>query len=46
MNNQIAKEYRCEFCGKLLFKGLLKEALVEIKCKHCKHIWVIKEESD
>lgn len=29
------KEYRCPQCRKLLFKGLLVEGSVEIKCKHC-----------
>lgn len=29
------KEYRCTQCRKLLFKGLLVEGTVEIKCKHC-----------
>lgn len=28
-------EYRCAQCKKLLFKGLLVEGSVEIKCKHC-----------
>lgn len=28
------KEYRCP-CGKLLFKGLLIDSTVEIKCKNC-----------
>lgn len=29
------KEYRCQFCKKLLFKGLLIESVVEIKCRSC-----------
>lgn len=28
-------EYRCRACKKLLFKGLLVEGSVEVKCKHC-----------
>ena len=28
-------EYRCAQCKKLLFKGLLVEGSVEVKCKHC-----------
>jgi len=28
-------EYRCTGCKKLLFKGLLIEGEVEIKCRHC-----------
>ena len=31
----IYKEYRCSVCNKLLFKGLLVESEVEIKCKRC-----------
>lgn len=44
MINNLLKEYRCEFCQKLLFKGDLKQAVIEIKCKNCKHIWTIGEE--
>lgn len=29
------REYRCETCKKLLFKGLLIEGSVEVKCKYC-----------
>ena len=36
------KEYRCEYCSKLLFKGNLKDCLVEIKCKNRKKINKIK----
>jgi phage FluMu protein Com len=38
----LLKEYRCEYCNKLLFKGNLKDCLVEIKCKNCKKINKIK----
>lgn len=31
------KEYRCEKCNKLLFKGDIKEGKIEIKCK-CKEL--------
>ncbi len=34
MNGSI-KEYRCKVCEKLLFKGLLIESIVEIKCRSC-----------
>lgn len=30
------REYRCPVDNKLLFKGLVVEGIVEIKCKHCK----------
>lgn len=36
------KEYRCEHCNKLFFKGDLTHCTVEIKCKNCKKISVIK----
>ncbi len=29
------KEYRCPQCRKLLFRGVLVEGDVEIKCRHC-----------
>ena len=32
------KEYRCEHCNKLFFKGDLRHCVVEIKCKNCKNI--------
>jgi LSD1 subclass zinc finger protein len=28
-------DHRCRDCRKLLFRGLLIEGTVEIKCKHC-----------
>ena len=28
-------EYRCRSCRKLLFKGLLVEGAIEVKCRHC-----------
>jgi len=37
------KEYRCT-CGKLLFKGLILVALIEIKCKRCRTINHFQEE--
>lgn len=33
-----SKEYRCPNDDKLLFKGLLLEAEIEIKCRHCKEL--------
>ncbi len=29
------KEYRCKDCKKLMFKGILVESVVEVKCKTC-----------
>lgn len=29
------KEYRCPTCNKLLFKGLLVDSEVEVKCRGC-----------
>lgn len=36
------KEYRCEYCKKLFFKGDFKEASIEIKCRNCKKINYLK----
>jgi phage FluMu protein Com len=37
MDENFLNEYRCN-CGKLLFKGELKECKVEIKCRRCSEI--------
>lgn len=37
------KEFRCKHCGKLFFKGHVQSAVIEIKCKHCKHMNVIRQ---
>lgn len=39
------KEYRCKNCEKLLFKALLIESEIEIKCKRCKELNTFKGES-
>ncbi len=31
-------DYRCYYCYKLLFKGWLFQAKVEVKCKKCSHL--------
>jgi phage FluMu protein Com len=36
INNKKAKEYRCSYCNKLFFKGILNDARIEIKCSNCK----------
>ncbi|MBN1779048.1 MAG: Com family DNA-binding transcriptional regulator [Candidatus Buchananbacteria bacterium] len=41
---QLYKEYRCPDCDKLLFKGLLVDSSVEIKCKRCKDLKIVKGE--
>ncbi|MDP3899609.1 MAG: hypothetical protein Q8Q23_00850 [bacterium] len=41
MENFLNQEYRC-LCGKLLFKGLLIDSEIEIKCKGCREIRKIK----
>jgi len=28
-------EFRCDGCGKLLFKGIVVEGEIEIKCRQC-----------
>ena len=37
------REHRCQNCKKLLFKGLLIEGEIEVKCKHCHEMSVLKE---
>lgn len=37
------KEYRCPNDSKLLFKGLLLEGEVEVKCKYCKELVLITQ---
>lgn len=34
-------EYRCKTCHKLLFKGVVVEAEIEVLCKACKGLTVI-----
>ena len=36
------KEYRCPTDNKLLFRGVLIESDVEIKCRNCKQLITIK----
>ena len=36
------KEYRCKYCNKLFFKGDLRQATIEIKCKRCSKFNFIK----
>lgn len=38
-----AKEFRCKECKKLLFKGVLIEGYVEIRCKSCHSTSLFKE---
>ena len=45
MQNVIPGDYRCEHCKKLLFKGTILSATIEIKCKSCKNISTIKGEN-
>ena len=40
MEGNTLNEYRCNNCGKLLFKGELKDCTIEIKCKRCGEIKV------
>lgn len=35
------RDYRCAHCRKLLFKGLLVEGSVEMKCRHCRALTVV-----
>ncbi|MCX6780009.1 MAG: Com family DNA-binding transcriptional regulator [Candidatus Magasanikbacteria bacterium] len=40
--NESIKEYRCTFCKKLLFKGLLIESVIEIKCRSCQTMNIVE----
>ena len=31
----IYQEYRCQACNKLMFKGILVDSAVEVKCRVC-----------
>jgi len=39
------KEYRCTHCGKLMFKGVLVDSAVEIKCKGCNALVTLNGEA-
>lgn len=39
------KEYRCYGCQKLLFKGVVVESVIEIKCRACHEMNEIVEHS-
>ena len=39
------KEYRCGTCNKLLFKGLLVDSEVEVKCRGCGNLHSFSGES-
>jgi phage FluMu protein Com len=44
-SNMLYKEYRCPSCNKLLFKGLLVDSEVEVKCRGCGQLHSIIGES-
>jgi len=35
-------EYRCKKCSKLFFKGILVDSEIEVKCKRCGEVRLIK----
>jgi len=41
MDSHCYKEYRCTECKKLLFRGILIESEIEIKCKGCRQLIVL-----
>ncbi len=43
MENSHKREYRCN-CGKLLFRGYLAVAVIEIKCRRCGKLNSFKED--
>jgi phage FluMu protein Com len=38
---ELYHEYRCKGCEKLLFKGVLVDSEVEVKCKRCGRVETI-----
>ncbi len=32
------REFRCQACEKLLFKGILVDSEIEVKCRNCGHL--------
>jgi phage FluMu protein Com len=40
------RDYRCENCNKLFFKGDVRHAIIEIKCRNCKQICRIECHGD
>jgi PAS domain S-box-containing protein len=38
---EILEDYRCE-CGKLLLRGLILTGEIEVKCRYCKRVEVIR----
>jgi phage FluMu protein Com len=38
----ILREHRCEKCNKLLLKAAITDGVVEIKCRNCKTMNLIK----
>ncbi len=38
-------EYRCKECNKLLFKGVLIDSEIEVKCKRCNGLSIFQGES-
>ena len=44
--SSILREYRCPKCQKLLFRGLLIDSQIEIKCSRCREIRVLMGEKE
>jgi len=42
-SDSMYREYRCQNCRKLFFKGDIEHATIEIKCKSCKQINTIRD---
>jgi phage FluMu protein Com len=40
------QDYRCENCNKLFFKGDVRHAVIEIKCRNCKQISKIERRGE
>ncbi|MEK7593816.1 MAG: Com family DNA-binding transcriptional regulator [Patescibacteria group bacterium] len=42
VKQNLYNEYRCKNCSKLFFKGILVDSEIEVKCKRCGEIRIIK----
>ena len=40
------REFRCETCKKLLFKGVFIASLIELKCRSCGHMNLFEGEKN
>ncbi len=37
------EDFRCKYCNKLFFKGNVRDADIEVKCRNCKNFCLINK---